>query len=171
MPSGSYLLSGHEGVFARERFICEEGPDGWSYVGVRSDPRTDVASGRIDLLVAPDGRVLRLEVSGGGWTLRGGVVGGEALWRRGDEERSAAAAGFTGTSPSYAVVANRLAVQEADLRLVEVHDAALATRLVDQRWTGADGVWRSEVLDTGAAGRWRVVDSVVADGPGVLLEQ
>ena len=169
MASGRYLLTGHDGAFAVEAFTCAQGPAGWHYAATRTDPRGGAALGALDLLVDDAGRVLRLEVTGGGWLLRGGVVGGEALWRRGDQERSAVAHGFTGTSPSYAVVATRLAVATELLRLVEVHDAALATVEVDQRWTGAGQAWTSERRDTGEVGRWELWDGVVLAGPGVQL--
>ena len=169
MPSGRYLLSGHDGAFAVERFTCGEDADGWRYVGVREHPVDGSALGRSELLVDAVGRVLRLEIRGGGWHLRGGVVGAEVLWRRGDEERSAHAHGFTGTSPAYAVVATRLAAGAELLRLVEVHDAVLATSVVDQRWTGRDEAWTSERRDTGEVGRWQLRDGVVVAGPGVAL--
>jgi hypothetical protein len=170
VPSGSYLLSGHDGPYAVERFTCSETHHGWRYVGSRVHPITDAAVGRIELLVDAGGRVLRLEVAVGGWMLRGGVVGPEALWRRGYEERSAAAHGFTGSSPSYAVVACRLAASREQLRLVAVHDSSLATSTVDQAWTAAGGGgWDSTDLATGERGRWRVEDGVVVTGPGLTL--
>ncbi len=169
MPSGRYLLSGHDGAFAVERFTCGEQAGGWRYVGVREHPDDGAALGRLELLVDAAGQVLRLAVVGGGWDLRGGVVGSEVLWRRGEQERSAQAHGFTGTSPAYAVVATRLAAGADLLRLVEVHDAVLATSLVDQRWTGRGEVWTSERRDTGEVGRWEVRDGVVSAGPGLVL--
>ncbi len=169
MPSGRYLLSGHDGAFAVERFTCGEESDGWRYTGVREHPVDRSALGRLELLVDGAGRLLRLEVVGGGWELRGGVVGAEVLWRRGDRERSVEAHGFTGTSPAYAVVATRLAARAELLRLVEVHDAVLATSVVDHRWTGSREAWTSEHRDTGEVGRWQLVDEVVTAGPGIVL--
>lgn len=169
MPSGAYLLSGHDGPYARERFTCSDTPEGWRYVGSREDPVSAAALGTIELLADAAGRILRLEVTAGGWLLRGGVVGPEALWRRGDEERSASAHGFAGSSPSYAVIASRLAATREQLRLVAVHDAALATSTVDRAWTAAGGGWESTDLATGERGLWRIEDGVVITGPGVTL--
>ncbi len=169
MAAGRYLLSGHEGPYAVEAFTCGPGPDGWRYQATRTDPVGGQALGALDLLVDDTGRVLRLEVTTGRWSLRGGVVGGEVLWRRGDEERAVVAHGFTGTSPAYAVLATRLAAGTDLLRLVEVHDAVLATAQVDQRWTGAGESWTSVRLDTGETGQWQLRDGVVVTGPGLAL--
>ena len=169
MPVGSYLLTGHDGPYAVERFEARETDDGWRYVGVRRHPTTGADLGRVELLVDPAGRVIRLELTAGGWLLRGGVVGPEALWRRGEEERSEQAHGFTGTSPAFAVAASRLTGSGRSLRLVAVHDAALATSVVDQAWTPVTGGWESADLATGERGRWTIEHGVVRTGPGVTL--
>jgi hypothetical protein len=166
---GAYLLSGHDGAYAVERFTTTETEDGWQYVGVREHPATGADLGRIDLLADAAGRLLRLEMAAGGWLLRGGIVGPEALWRRGDEERSDTAHGFTGTSPGFAVVASRLSAGGRQLRLIAVHDASLATSTVDQAWAPARSGWESTDLSTGERARWVVDGGVVLHGPGVTL--
>lgn len=182
MPSGSYLLSGREGVWAREDFRCGPGPAGWRYVGERTDPATGAALGRVDLTLDAAGRAVRLLVTGGGWELRGGAAGPDVLWRRGEDERTERAAGFTGTSPAYAVACVRLlALAVGDrrrVRLVAVTEPALATRVVDEGWTltGVDShdgleVARHEVADL-TTGERRVVHlagDVVVAADGVVL--
>ena len=184
MPSGSYLLCGHDGAWAVERFRCGPGPAGWRYVADRSDPRTGAPLGRLDLTLDAAGRTVRLLVHAGGWELRGGVAGADAVWRRGEQERAQRAAGFTGTSPAYAVATARLLGPTADaprrVRLVAVTEPVLATRVVDEGWalTGVerhDGldVARYEVADL-ATGERRVVHlagDVVLDAPGVALRE
>ena len=104
------------------------------------------------------------------------------LWRRGDEERSAPAAGFTGTSPAYAVATARLlrlAVGERRrVALVAVTEPALATRAVGEGWalTGVeqrDGVEvaRYEVADLATGDRWvvQLADDLVVQGDGVTV--
>jgi hypothetical protein len=170
VPEGSYLLTGHDGPFAVERFRCGEEEAGWRYAGVRTHPDTGAPLGRVELLVDAVGRVVRLEVTAAGWLLRGGVVGPEALWRRGDEERSEQAHGFTGSSPAYAVVATRLAAAGTGrLRLVAVHDGVLATVTVDQSWSPAGDGWECSDLATGERGRWQLADGIVVAGPGLTL--
>jgi hypothetical protein len=172
VPEGSYLLSGHDGPYAVERFVS--GPDsaGWRYTATRTDPGSGAHLGRIDLLLDPAGRALRLEVVAGGWLLRGGVVGDEAIWRRGDEEHVERAHGFTGTSPAYAIAATRLLADTgaARLRLVAVHDGALATGTVDQSWTRrGPATWEVDDLATGERRRWAIEDDVVVEGSGLTL--
>jgi hypothetical protein len=175
VSSGSYLLSGHDGPYAVERFVCGEEPAGWRYVGRREDPGSGTDLGRIDLLADAGGRILRLEVAAGGWLLRGGVVGAEAIWRRGDEERSEPAHGFTGTSPAYAIAAIRLAAAaggSARLRLVAVHDGALATSAVDANWLPAgEGEWTVDDVATGQRRQLHVRDDLVVAGSGIALTQ
>lgn len=182
MPAGTYLLSGHDGAWAVERFTCAPGPAGWRYVGERTDPSTGAPLGRLDLTLDASGRTVRLLVTAGGWELRGGSLGVEVLWRRGDEERSAPAAGFTGSSPAYAVATARLLRLEVGeqrrVALVAVTDPVLATRAVDEAWalTGVErrgevDVARYEVADL-ATGDRRVVHlagEVVLDADGVRL--
>jgi hypothetical protein len=106
--------------------------------------------GRLHLQVDADGVTSRLHAEGGGWVLRGGCVGGSVLWRRGDVEHEAQALGFTGDAPAYDVaVALRLRLDVGErrrVRLVEVTEPVLATRLVDLEWSRP------------APGRWVVVD-------------
>jgi hypothetical protein len=184
VPAGSYVLSDHDGPWAVERFSCAPGPAGWRYVGERTDPDTAAPLGRLDLTVDATGRIVRLLVRAGGWELRGGSVGSEVLWRRGDEERSAPAAGFTGTSPAYAAATARLLQLEVGGRrrvgLVAVTEPALATRAVDEGWalTGVERhgdleVARYEVADL-ATGDRRVVHlagDVVLDADDVALAE
>lgn len=169
MPSGCYLLTGHDGPYAVEDFRCGEEPDGWRYRAARRDPASEVLIGELELVVAPDGRVLRLEQRAGGWLLRGGVVGGEALWRRGEQEHAVAAHGFTGSSPAFAIACSRLATARGDgsLRLISVHDDVLATATVDQVWSVAGDVWTCVDRSTGSAGRWVLDGDRVVSGPGV----
>lgn len=106
--------------------------------------------GRLHLHVDGAGVTTRLHAEGGGWVLRGGCVGGSVLWRRGDQEGEAVALGFTGTCAAYDVaVALRLRLAVGDrrrVRLVEVTEPVLATRLVDREWSRP------------AADRWVVTD-------------
>ena len=116
--------------------------------------------------------MLRLAVVSGAWELRGGAVGPDVVWRRGPDERTARAAGFTGPSPAYdVVVARRLALpvgQVRRLRLVEVTEPVLATRTVEVQWARApdtQGTERYDVTDL-ATGERRVVhllDDLVVD--------
>ena len=173
--SGAYVLSGHDGPYAVERFLCGPDEDGWRYTATRTDPESGADLGRIDLLLDAVGRTLRLEVTASGWLLRGGVVGAEALWRRGAEERSEQAQGFTGTSPAYAIAATRLAAAaggSARLRLVAVHDSALATSTIVQSWrlAGPDR-WTADDLATGERRQLEVRDELVISGPGIALTQ
>ncbi|MEO6205457.1 MAG: hypothetical protein ABIO67_08760, partial [Mycobacteriales bacterium] len=151
--TGRYLLSDHDGPYAVEDFRSADESDGWCYRATRRDPETEVFLGELELVVATDGRVLRLEQSGGGWLVRGGVVGGDALWRRGDQEHAVPAHGFTGSSPAYAVVCSRLAAArgEGSLRLIAVHDGVLATATVDQVWTQEGDTWTCVDRSTGEA--------------------
>jgi hypothetical protein len=128
---------------------------GWTWDG----PRTPDGLGRLRLQVDASGVTTRLHVEGGGWVLRGGCVGGSVLWRRGEQEGEAAALGFTGESPAYDVaVALRLRLPVGErrrVRLVEVTEPVLATRLVDQEWSRP------------AQGRWLVTDLATGERHGV----
>ncbi|HEU0103074.1 MAG TPA: hypothetical protein VFR07_12225 [Mycobacteriales bacterium] len=182
MPAGAYLLSGPDGPYAVERFSCGAGPAGWRYVARREQPGTGAPLGRLDVVLDARGRVLRAAVDAGGWQLRGGVVGPEVLWRRGDAEHSARAAGFSGTSPVWLLAATRLLGAGPDgraatrLRWVRLGDEALATHLVDERWagtpTGQAGVHRWEAADlaTGVLRVCVVAGDLVLDAPGVALQ-
>ena len=172
--SGAYLLSGHDGAYAVERFTCGADADGWHYEAVREEPAGGAPLGRLELHL--EAGTVRLHVEGGGWVLRGAAAGGEVLWRRGDEERTAAADGFTGSSPAFLVAAGRLA--QPRLRLVEVTEPVLATRSTTQHWTGPeradhDGVavdtWQVDDLATGERRTVRLAGEVVVEAPGVRL--
>ena len=122
---------------------------------------------RVELVLAGS-RLLRLEVRSGGWLLRGGVVGDEAIWRRGDEERTERAHGFLGSSPAFVVAL--AALGPGRRRLVMVADSALATRVVDQQWTQPHpGSWHVDDLATGERAAWTLDDDVVTGGPDVEL--
>ena len=158
-----------------ERFSCAPGPAGWRYVGTREDPSSGAALGRIDLVLQAGGGA-RLEVTAGTWTLRGGVVGDEVLWRRGEEERTERGHGFTGPSPSYAVVLARLGAGAR--RLVEVTEPVLATRVVEQRWSHVGqevrhgltvDSWQVDDAATGTRAVLHLAGDVVLSAPGVRL--
>ena len=183
MPSGSYLLSDHDGPYAVETFRCAAGPAGWRYVGTRTDP-----GGRpllaLDLAVDDRWRAVRLVLTAGGVELRGGMVGPEAVWRCGPDqhaehaEHTEHAAGFTGDSPAFAVATARLLALEvgglARLRLVRL-SAALGALTVDEGWgrtPDEQGTQRYEAADLGTGAR-RVVHlagEVVVDAGGVDLQ-
>ena len=123
---------------------------GWTWDG----PRTPAGAGRLHLEVDAAGVTTRLHAEAGGWVLRGGCVGGSVLWRRGDVEGEAVALGFTGSHAAYDVAVAlrlRLAVGERRrVRLVEVTEPVLATRLVDREWSRpAPGRWLVDDLATG----------------------
>lgn len=179
MASGTYLLTGPDGPYARERFRCGAGPAGWRYVATREHPDAAAPLGGLDVVLDGRGAAVRVQVTAGGWTVRGGVVGREVLWRRGAQEHVEAGAGFTGTSPVWAVAAGRLAGPEpVRLRLVRLGDEALAARTVEQSWVrtsvSADPA-RADLerleLDTGERGAVRLVGDVVVAAPGVQLEE
>ncbi len=148
MPAGVYRLA--DG--ALERFTCAPGPAGWRYV-----------SDRLDLTVDDRWVVVRLVVARVGWQLRGGVVGPDVIWRRGEQALSVRADGFTGPSPAYDVaVARQLGLgigQTRRRRLVEVTEPVAATRTVEVQWArraDALGTERYEVDDLSTGDR-RVV--------------
>ena len=177
MPHGVYLLSGHEGPYALERFACAPGPAGWRYVATREDPDSGVRTGRLDVVLDAAGRALRVHVEAGGWQLRGGAVGapggGSVLWRRGDVEREERAAGFTGTSPVGAVAAARRLGPDPGpgqpapvrLRLVRLGDEALATLVVDEAWSRSGTQERDGVL----VQRWDVADLATGERRALSL--
>jgi hypothetical protein len=137
VPKGSYL----HGDGVAEEFSCAAGPAGWRYASVLR--AGDAVLGRVDVTLDGGGRQVRVELSSGGWRLRGGVAGAETIWVRAADgeaavERSAAALGLTGRSPGFAVAAARrlrlTAGGSARCRLVAVTEPALGTLLVDQEW-------------------------------------
>lgn len=186
MPRGTYRLTDSGAI---ESFSCAPGPSGWRYVSTRSGPD---GAGRVDVTVDGGGRQVRVELTGGGWLLRGGVSGRSTVWVRSEAtaqdavERSEVAAGFAGTSPGLLVAAVRLLRlspgARARLRLVEVAGDALATRVVEQGWelVGVSehptelgrlpvGRYRVAALDTGEVGEVHVAGDVVLDAPGIEL--
>lgn len=95
--------------------------------------------------------------------LRAGTLGREVLWRRGGEERSAAADGLWGPSPCFAAaLVQRLALQVGqvrDVRLLEVTEPVLAAVLVDRRWARtAEDRWEETDLATGERRTWTAED-------------
>ena len=185
MPSGSYLLSGHDGPYALERFASAPGPLGWRYAATREHPTDGTALGGLDLVLDSHGRVLRLQVTTAGWELRGGAVGtSEVLWRRGAVEHQAAAWGFTGTSPAFALAAVRRLRPDRTgtaARFAQIGDDALAVLLVDQRWrsVGDPGqayeafeayeTFEVDDLSTGERGVVLLDGDLVRSAPGAVL--
>ena len=135
MPTGTWLCSGGAVL---ERFRSGPGPAGWRCVSDRTDAASGALLSRLDLVLDATGRTLRLRAEAGGWELRGGATGPDLLWRRGEQERTERAAGFTGPSPAYDVACARLlalAVGESRrLRLVQVSEPVLAALTVDLSW-------------------------------------
>ncbi|HEY7485395.1 MAG TPA: hypothetical protein VH912_13110 [Streptosporangiaceae bacterium] len=146
--------------------------------------RTD--GGRADLTVDARWRQIRVELTSGDWLIRGGVIGREALWIRGGEERSAEVAGFLADSPGFLVaVARWLRLepgQDAVVPLVRLSGPALAALTVTQRWRLAEittyeteltplPVERYEITDlaTGETGAVHLAGDVVLDAPGIEL--
>lgn len=166
MPSGSYRLAG--GVV--ESFRCAAGPAGWRYVATRTDGLA------LDLAVDAAWRPVRLVASGSA-ELRGGAVGPDLLWRRGDDEHAATAAGFTGDSPAFAVVTARMLALDvgatARVRLVRLSHA-LGALTVEQGWgrtPDVEGVERYEAADlaTGERRTVHLAGDVVVDATDVDL--
>jgi hypothetical protein len=99
-----------------------------------------------------------------GWEVRGGRVGDELLWVRGETEHRATALAFTGSSPAYDVQVARLLGLEVGassrVRLVELTEPVGAARTVEQSWTrGSDPepeVQRYDVADLATGERWAV---------------
>ena len=150
---GSYDL-GH----TVERFSCGPGPAGWRYTS-----RTDEGD-TLDLTTDEQGLVRRLLADFDGWRVKGGAVGGEVLWVRGEEEHRADAHGFTGLSPAFDLaVARMLGLDEgatAKVTLVELTQPVGAARTVTHGWgripsPDAD-VERYEVADLATGERWTV---------------
>lgn len=161
-----------------ERFSCGAGPAGWRYTS------TTELGDSLDLTVDDDGRVRRLVAVLDGWEVRGGAVGEELLWVRGETEHRAAAAGFTGSSPAYEVaVARWLGLDvgaSSRVALVELTEPVGAARTVQQSWTRTAGpepdVDRYEVADLATGERWvlhlagEVLVSREGRSPAVLVE-
>jgi len=175
--TGAYLLSGHDGPYAVERFCLSGADDRWSWTATREEPGGGAPLGRLEL--HRDGAAVRLHMEAGGWVLRGAAAAGEVVWRRGDEERAAAADGFAGTSPGHLLAAAALTVAgQVRLRLVEVTEPVLATREVLQDWSAGEPEVRGDVElvghrlsdpATGAGGRVWLAQGLVLAAPGVRL--
>ena len=139
-----------------ERFACGAGPDGWRYTA------TDDAGDTLDLTVDDQGVVRRVLADFDGWAVRGGALGDEVLWVRGEQEHSAVAAGFTGSSPGFELATARLlrlAVGETRrVVLVELTEPVGAARTVTRGWARTEGpeagVDRYEVADLDSGERW-----------------
>lgn len=139
-----------------ERFSCGPGPIGWRYTST-----TDLGDS-LDLVLDDDGRVRRVVADLDGWEVRGGVVGDEVVWVRGEQEHTATAAGFTGSSPAYDLATARLlglAVGETRrVTLIELTEPVGAARTVIRGWARTagpeEGVDRYEVADLDSGERW-----------------
>jgi hypothetical protein len=188
MPRGTYHHLDPDGsLVGVEVFSCAPGPAGWRYVSQLYD-EAQRPLGRLDLTVDDSWRQVRVLVTRGDTTLRGGIVGPDAVWVRDDgAEQSEQAVGFTGASPAFAVVTARLLrldlLDRRRLHLVRVTEPAALPLAVDEGWALVDrttheqdgamlDVERYEVADLATAER-RVVHlagDVVLDAPGVSLE-
>lgn len=148
---GSYRVEGQI-----ERFSCGAGPVGWRYTS-----RTELGDA-LDLTVGHDGRVVHLLADLDGWVVKGGSVGDDVLWVRGEAEHTATAAGFAGSSPAFDLAVARLlrlAVgQTTKVTLVELTDPVGAARTVTHGWARTagpePGVDRYEVADLATGERW-----------------
>ncbi len=181
MPAGAYRYD--DGTV--EEFQCAPGPAGWRYVGTSSD------GGRVDVAVDSRWRPARVEMLAGGWRLRGGISGPDAVWLRAGAadladavEHRSPAMGFFGRSPALLVSTARslrLTVGESvRMRVIEVTQPALATRTVDLEWTlkesagegeGALPIEHYRVTDlaTGLATDLHLTGDVALAGPGLEL--
>lgn len=188
MPEGAYRHD--DGTV--EAFRCAAGPAGWRYVGTTPD-------GRVDLTVDSRWRQVRVEVTAGGWVLRGGVSGADTGWVRAAasgasgvsaaQEHSARAGGFFGRSPAFLVATARalglVVGGTARVLLQEITEPALGVRGTEQEWalTAVDqhpigpsggGIlavqqWRIAEVATGAATTLHLCGDIVLAGPGVEL--
>ena len=194
MPSGLYSLRDHDGaVVAYERFSCAPGPAGWRYNAQVLAPDGHTPAGLVDITTDASGRQLRVEVRAGGWTVRGGVVGGETVWVRtgasgeGGGEDTAPAVAFVGRSPGFLVAVARLVGlrpgESSQVRLVSLMDPAIAPVTVEAAWSlatveehptenGPLPVERYEIVDLagGQPATVHLVGDVVLAAPGVELE-
>jgi hypothetical protein len=140
---------------AVEEFSCGAGPQGWRYVGSRDGDS-------LDLTLDEVGRCVRLLASFDGWDVRGGSVGEEVLWTRGEDEHIAVAAGFTSSSPAFDLATARLLGLEVgesrQLALVELTDPVGAALTVTHAWLRTESlepdVSRFEVADLATGDRW-----------------
>lgn len=195
MPRGTYHHLDPDGsLVGVEVFSCAPGPSGWRYVSQVYDDAS-APLGRVDVTVDDRWRQVRVQVTAGGWTLRGGLAGPEAVWVRlpadtppseGGDEQTATAVGFTGRSPAFAVATARMLrldlLDRRRVRLVGVTEPACVALPVDEGWALVDveehatdsgplRVERYEVADLATAER-RVVHlagDVVLEAPGLEL--
>lgn len=188
MPRGTYHHLDPDGATVGvEVFSCAPGPSGWRYVSQVYSPDNEPL-GRVDVTVDVSWRQVRVQVSLGDLLLRGGVVGPDAVWVRGEgsPEQTARAVGFTGRSPAFAVATARLLglspLDRRRVRLVGITEPSCAALPVDEGWAlvevtshdtdaGALRVERYEVADLATAER-RVVHlagDVVLEAPGLEL--
>ncbi len=155
MPKGTYHHLDFDGsVVGVEVFSCAPGPSGWRWVSQTHDG-DGRPLGRVDLTVDARWRQLRVQVSAGGWTVRGGLAGREVVWVRHPEDTSRAASaaegvveqrapaiGFTGTSPAFLIATARLLALAPDGRrtakLLRVTEPACAALGVDEGWALVD---------------------------------
>jgi len=170
VPSGTYVLTGHDGPFALERFTCGNDGELWSWSATRHDPVSGALLGRLELKVDAE---QRLHVEAAGWVLRAGTVGSEVLWRRGLDESACVAEGLTGSSPGFAVATARrldLAVGERRrVRLLAVTEPVLAALLVEQEWART-GQASYDVTDLATGERQQLrLDGDVVEAPGLAL--
>jgi len=187
MPKGTYHhLDPHGATVGVEVFSCAPGPSGWRYVSQTYDVERRPL-GRLDLTVDAGWRQVRVSAEHGSTLLRGGVVGSDVVWVRGDdEERAMPAAGFTGTSPAFTVVTARLLgltlLERKRVHLLRVTEPALLPLDVDEGWALVDvtdhetettplPVERYEVADLATAERRviHIAGDVVLDAPGLEL--
>jgi hypothetical protein len=195
LPRGTYHHFDPDGTLVGvEVFSCAPGPSGWRYVSQVYD-ESSAPLGRVDVTVDDRWRQVRVQVTAGGWSLRGGLAGPSAVWVRtpadaapspDDDEQTASAVGFTGRSPAFAVATARMLglslLDRRRVRLVGVTEPACVALPVDEGWalvdvseheaeTGVLKVERYEVADLATAER-RVVHlagDVVLDAPGLEL--
>ncbi len=174
MTEVRYLLAGASAGDVVERLQRRVDGEGWACSVVREDAATAAVLGRVDLRVDAAGVTTRLHAEAGGWILRGGCVGEAVLWRRGEDEGEAEAAGFHGSSPAHAMaVVARLGLevgQSRRVRLVELTEPVLAPRLVLQSWTrAAADRWVVDDLDTGERRALQLRQGFVVAAPGLTL--
>jgi hypothetical protein len=189
VPRGTYHHLDPGGTLAGvEVFSCAPGPSGWRYVSQTYDA-DNAPVGRVDVTVDDTWRQVRVQVTAGGWMLRGGLAGAEAVAGSAaadGEEQSARAVGFTGRSPAFAIVTARLLglslLDRRRVRLVGVTEPACVALPVDEGWalvdvtshdtdTGPLRVERYEVADLATAERRvvHVAGDVVLEAPGLEL--
>ncbi len=197
MPKGVYHhLLGDGSVHMLERFSCAPGPSGWRYVSQLSKPDGEEV-GSVDVILDDLGRQLRVSLTSGDWTLRGGRGGNDLLWVRRPagpgrdvpddvRELRQEAAGFMGESPAFLLAVSVLvgeAVEPVRLRLVRL-TGALSARRVDEQWQLVDTAahqgelgeltvssYQRVDLETGEQSDLHVSGDVVLNAPGIELDQ